>query len=232
MGPMATVQFYRNIIAHTCAARDADHINIVITSRADSPDRTDYILGKSNSSPLPAMLADAKTLADAGAELIAVPCNTARYFHTELSDGVGIPVLDIVRETAEHVKMRGFRRAALLATEGTVKIGSYRDALTTLGVECVEPDTETQSMVSSIIYDYVKAGRDGGDVLFSEVAQRMFSRGCDCLILGCTELPLAAPTDDRIVDSLEVLAYRSIVSCGGSPTGFSREFMSAYENEI
>ena len=229
MGPMATVRFYENVVAHTLAERDADHINIIITSRADIPDRTDYILGRSTESPLPKMLNDAMTLAGAGADIIAIPCNTARFFHSELEAGVHIPVLDIVRETAEHVKLRGYKRAAILGTEGTVKIGSYKRALDALGVEGVDPDTDTQALVTSIIYDYVKAGRPGGERIFNEVANRMFDRGCECLILGCTELPLAAPADERSVDSLEVLAYRSIVLCGGTPTGFETEFLSAYE---
>lgn len=231
MGPMATVQFYKNVVAHTLADRDADHINIIITSRADIPDRTDYILGKSSESPLPKMIADAKTLADAGAEIIAIPCNTARYFHAELEASVSVPVLDIVRETAEHVMLRGFKRAAILGTIGTIKIGAYKRALEGFGVEGVEPDDDTQSLITSVIYDYVKAGRPGGERIFDEAARRMFERGCDCLILGCTELPLAANEDVRFVDSLEVLAYRSIVLCGGTPTRFETEFLSAYEKK-
>ena len=229
MGPMATVQFYRNVVAHTLAARDSDHINTIITSRADIPDRTDFILGKSGDSQLPKMTADAKMLADAGADVIAIPCNTARYFQPELEACVRVPVLDIVRETANHVMQRGFSRAAILGTEGTIKIGAYRRVLDSLGVFCVEPDADTQSLVTSVIYDYVKAGLAGGEAIFEDIARRMFDRGCDCLILGCTELPLVSTADSRIVDSLEVLAYRSIVMCGGTPTGFDKEFLSAYE---
>lgn len=230
MGPMATVQFYRLLTSRTKALHDEEHLNIIITSRADTPDRTDYIMGKSDRSPLPAMIADAKTLEAAGAGLIAIPCNTACHFHAELQDAVSIPILDIVRETSYHVSKRGFHRAAVLATDGTLKTGSYRRALAEVGVDAVEPDPETQSLISEIIYDYVKAGKEGGEVLFVKVAERMFSRGCDCLILGCTELPLAAPSDTNIIDSLEVLAYRAIVKCGGVPTGFTHEFLSAYEN--
>ena len=232
MGPAATVHFYGLVTSRTDAAKDSDHINILITSTAAIPDRTDFILGKSTTDPLPAMLADAHTLEAAGADFIALPCNTAQFFGDRLREGVHIPILDIVRETAEHTARRGFHRAAVLATEGSIRTGLYERALGEFGVGCHIPDAETQSLVNAIIYDHVKAGRPGGDSLFARVAGRMFDDGCDCLILGCTELPLAAPTDDRIIDSLEVLAYRSIVTAGAAPKGFSPEFMKAYEKQI
>ncbi len=230
MGPMATVRFYELLTERTLAEKDSDHINALITSTASIPDRTDFILGKSKLSPAPMMCADAVKLRDAGADVIAVPCNTAQYFHSELSASVDVPVLNIVDITALHVKKRGFSCAGILATAGTVKIGAYKNALAALGVDCIDPPEHIQALVTSVIYDYVKAGKPGGEAVFAEISDYMLSHGCDCLILGCTELPLAAPkNDDRLVDSLETLAYESITACNCTPTGFSDAFMSAYE---
>ena len=60
LGPMASAYFYEMITAHTKAQRDQDHIDIILSSRASTPDRTDFILGRSTDSPLPAMIEDAK----------------------------------------------------------------------------------------------------------------------------------------------------------------------------
>ncbi len=230
MGPMATVRFYELITERTLAAKDSEHLRIIITSNAEIPDRTDFILGKSEVSPLPMMCADAKHLRDSGAEIIAIPCNTAQYFHKEIAESAGIPVLNIVEITAKHVYGRGFKHAGLLATEGTVKIGSYKNALAAYGIDCVEPPKHIQELVTSVIYDYVKSGKQGGEAIFAQISEYMLADGCDCLILGCTELPLAAPKNDpRIVDSLETLAYESIIACGGTPVGFSDKFLSAYK---
>ncbi len=230
MGPMATAHFYELITSHTLANKDADHINIVIMSRADMPDRTDFIMGKSSVSPAPAMITDAKKLEAAGAELIAIPCNTAHYFHDEISGAVNVPMLNIVEVTVDHCKRRRFSNVGILATEGTVKIGAYKRALDAAGINCIIPTDDIQKLVTSVIYDYVKAGRKGGDVIFAEISRRMFELGCDAVILGCTELPLVAPSDDvRLIDSLQTLAYAAITKCGGTPTGFSDEFLSAYK---
>lgn len=231
MGPLATVHFYEMLTSRTLASRDSDHLNIVITSTADIPDRTDFIMGKSEISPAPVMCRDAQKLEAAGAEVIAIPCNTAHYFHETITNAVGVKVLNIVKETSEHVKKRGFKRAGILATVGTVKIGAYKRELENYGIECIEPPEDIQSLVTSVIYDYVKANKRGGDAVFKEIAERMFSLGCDCLILGCTELPLVAPDGDpRLVDSLETLCYASIIECGCTPANFTPEFLSAYEN--
>ncbi len=232
MGPVATVYFYKLITEHTVAARDSDHLNILITSRADIPDRTDFIMGRTNVSPAPFMCRDAVALENMGADVIAVPCNTAHYFHDDITAAVSIPVLNIVSITADHVKRRGFTRAGILATEGTIRIGAYKRELQKLGVGCVEPDEKTQAKVTEIIYDYVKAGRPGGDALFKRVAREMYERGCDCLILGCTELSLVSDGDENTIDSLETLAYASITACGGESCGFSDAFSKAYETNI
>ena len=80
LGPMASVYFYEMITEHTLAKCDQDHIDLLLTSRATTPDRTAYILGQSDESPLPVMISEAKRLISAGADVIVIPCNTAHYF--------------------------------------------------------------------------------------------------------------------------------------------------------
>ena len=77
LGPMSTVYFYELLTAHTKASSDADHIDMLISSRATTPDRTAFILGRSKEDPLPVMIEEALRLERAGASLLVIPCNTA-----------------------------------------------------------------------------------------------------------------------------------------------------------
>ena len=86
LGPMSTFYFCELLTAHTLAKSDADHVDMLISSRASTPDRTAYILGNSLESPLPVMLEEARRLAAAGADLIVIPCNTAHYFYDGLAE--------------------------------------------------------------------------------------------------------------------------------------------------
>ena len=62
LGPMSTVCFCELLTAHTKAKSDSDHIDMIISSRATTPDRTAFILGKSELDPLPVMREETERL--------------------------------------------------------------------------------------------------------------------------------------------------------------------------
>ena len=79
MGPMATAYFMKQIMEKTNAERDQDFPNIVLSSYAEIPDRSAYLLGN-GPSPVPAMVRQLSFLAEQ-ADIIAMPCNTAHAFY-------------------------------------------------------------------------------------------------------------------------------------------------------
>ncbi len=227
LGPASSAYFYELITEHTKVTRDQDHIDIILSSRASTPDRTDYILGRSDESPLPAMIADARSLEVYGASAIVIPCNTAHYFIDEVRRSVSVPVPSIIAETVRHIEKCGFKKAAVLATEGTIVSGSYQREFDARGLGCAIPDAEGTRRLMEIIYGKVKRGVIPPPSELYEVTGPMFDAGCDCAILGCTELSLIGKrmTDDpRIVDSLTVLADCAIRLMGHETVGFPPAF--------
>jgi len=227
LGPMSTVYFCEMLNRHTKASCDGDHMDMIISSRATTPDRTAYILGKSDRDPLPVMLEEADRLTRAGANLIVIPCNTAHYFYDGLAKECPVPILNIIRETVDHLAVRGTRRFGLLATEGTVRSGAYHRLCGTVGLECITPDEKDQATITSVIYDSIKQNKPVDSSAFMGVAERLRARGCERIVLGCTELSLLKRDgldDSLFIDSLEVLAYRTILSCGKEPIGFPADF--------
>ena len=230
LGPMSSVYFYEMLTSHTYALTDQEHLNILISSRSDTPDRTDFILGKSSDNPLPVMKGEIAKLVGAGADVIAIPCNTAHYFYDSISADAPIPIINIVKQTAIFCNRMGIRRVGILATEGTVASGSYSEVFDMAGIDCVVPNTDEQKIISDIIYGQIKKGIAPDMDGFRQVSESLIARGCERLVLGCTELSLLkrnGALDDRIyVDSLEVLAYSSIRACGKTPMGFDSDLMS------
>ncbi len=227
LGPMSTAYFYEMIIAHTKAECDQDHIDTVISGRATTPDRTRYIVGASDENPIDVMIEDAKRLAAFGADLIAIPCNTAHYFYDRISEISSVPVLNIIYETVHYALRCGCRKIGILATDGTLSTQTYQKMGEQLGVTCVAPDAERQKTVMSLIYESIKCGEAVDLDTFLTVADSLFSLGCERVVLGCTELSLIKKqygVDDRFIDSLEVLACRSIRACGKETVGFSESF--------
>ncbi|MBQ7599940.1 MAG: amino acid racemase [Clostridia bacterium] len=222
LGPLSSAYFYELITEHTLAERDQDHIDIILSSRATTPDRTDYILGRSDASPLDYMISDAKSLEVYGATAIVIPCNTAHYFIDQVRASVSVPVPSIITETARTVRECGFRKPAILATEGTVLSGSYQREFESMGMEYGIPDKDTQDRISHLIYGKVKAGSVPEPEELYEAAGHMLDRDCDCAILGCTELSLIGrkmKDNEKYIDSLTVLADTSIRLMGHRTVG-------------
>jgi aspartate racemase len=227
LGPLASAYFYELLIEHTQATCDQDYIDIIMSGRATTPDRTDYILGKSNKSPVPYMVEDAKLLEQYGADAIVIPCNTAHHFIHEVRDSVSVPVPSIIEETSSFVERSKAKNVAILATEGTILSRAYQDVFDRTGVRYTIPNPEVQKSLTSIIYDDVKHGTVPSSSKLLEVVELLFEQGCDAAILGCTELSIlkrGLKDDDRFIDSLEVLAHVGITLFGRQTAGFSKEF--------
>ena len=72
MGPMATVDIFKKVVANTQADSDNAHIRIYIDNNSQIPDRTAAILA-GGADPVPAMAESAKKLEACGAD-----CNQLR----------------------------------------------------------------------------------------------------------------------------------------------------------
>ena len=228
LGPMSSAYLYKMITQHTKADKDQDHINIILNSRASTPDRTDFILGNSSDSPLPYMVEDAKRIEVYGADGIIIACNTAHYFLDEVRSAVSVPVPSIIYETVDFLKKSGFRKAAILATSGTVKSGSYQEKCNSIGIDYALPSDKSQNLLMNLIYDCIKCGKKASVDDFLVISDEMKALGCDSLILGCTELSVLADelslkqytNIPYIADSLEVMACSSIAFCEKESSGF------------
>ena len=191
MGPLATADLFSKIIAHTKADSDQTHLHILIDNNTDIPDRTKAILA-GGENPLPALIASAERLRLAGAEFLIMPCNTAHYYYEPLRDAAGIPVLNMLEETAVTLKEREIGKIGLLATDGTIRSGVYHRILGRFGIEIRTPDEEGQREVMRVIYDVIKAGHADAEISgFRATCESLLNDGAETLVLGCTELPPA-----------------------------------------
>lgn len=212
MGPLATADFLHKLTTATRAGCDQEHIPLILYGDCTTPDRTASILGK-GPSPLPQLLDGIRFLNDAGCAVIAIPCNSAHCWYTEIAAASRAPVLHIVQSSAAKVRRNNpaTRNVGVLSTEGTHRMGIYRASLEQLGFEVLSPTPEDfRDLVSPAIAD-IKANRiPEAERKFDIAADRLLARGAEQIILGCTEIPLGmqsrcASQPQAVVDSTHAL---------------------------
>jgi aspartate racemase len=213
MGPAATLGFLEKLQALTPAQGDQDHIRVVMDMNPQVPDRNtqagaaERVLGEM-----------AARLRDAGAEVLAMPCNTAHGQAAGIRavcDSGGLPFIDMIDETVAAAAATGARRVGLLATPGGE--GLYVPRLTAAGLEPLLPEGEDRAALMALIYG-VKRGEVGPEprAAMARLAEGLVARGAQAVVAGCTEVPLllgAAQAAVPLVDSAEVLARACVEMC-------------------
>ena len=194
MGPAAAIDLQAKVLAATPATTDREHLPVVVWNVPQVPDRVAAVLGR-GPSPVPEMLAGARALEVAGCEAFAVACNTAHHWADELAAGVGIPLLHIADAAVAALARLPARpmRVGLLATRGTLASGFFAERLARQGFEWLVPTEEEQDRLVAEAIARVKAGdAAGARAPFEAAARALAARGAEAILLGCTELPIAA----------------------------------------
>lgn len=217
LGPMATAYFLQLIVEMTDAGNDQEHIEVLLHSRPQTPDRTNFILGRSMEDPKPCLMEMGMSLAAQGADVLAIPCITAHYFQKELEKEIKCPIIHAIEETALYLKEEQVSCVGIMATDGTIESGLFQTILERYGIKCVLPGKTMQNNVMHLIYKNVKAGKTIEMDRFNETASALFEGDAEVILLGCTELSMIKrdyPIGKGFLDVMEVLARKAVLSCG------------------
>jgi aspartate racemase len=215
MGPLATVDFLQKLIEATPAEIDQDHVPVIVYSVPQILPRVPAISG-AGPSPLPGMIKGLTTLRAAGAEAIAIACNTAHFWYEPMREAAGIPIIHIVDACRDEVP-RGGAPVGLLGTEATLAARIYQDRLAAHSVQFLlnELDERARWVVPAIAA--VKQGRlvEAGQLVERAVA-RLVECGVERAILACTELPpalaaISSPYLAYTIDPTRALARAAAV---------------------
>lgn len=208
MGPAATVDFLAKLQAATPAARDQDHIRVLVDLNPQVPDRN------RDAAAAEAELARmAAGLRRAGAQVLAMPCNTAHAHATAIEAAAGLPLVNLIDVACAAARATGARRIGLIGTDAAVDL--YAAKLEALGLASVRPSPAGQAAFMDLLYR-IKAG-DLGEASTREaqaLAAAAVDAGAEAIIAACTELPLvlrAAPAP--LVDATRALAEACVAAC-------------------
>jgi aspartate racemase len=221
VGPLAGLDLLGKITEQTIAECDQEHLAVVsISQPGEIVDRTAYLLDDSLPNPAVAIAGQLRRLAQMGAQVAGIPCNTAHapaiftavQHHLSTYGGHSVHLLHMIEEVGLFLRQQfgQIKRVGVLSTTGAYQAGIYPQILQPMGFAVVVPSwAEQESLIHPAIYDAefgIKAcGRKSEQArenLLVGVAL-LKDAGADAVVLGCTEIPLVIPEPE--VDGLAVV---------------------------
>lgn len=161
------------------------------------------------------MLESARVVANAGADFAICPDNSCHLSWEHFIARSPVPWLHIGEVVAAEARRNGWTKAALLGTRFTMDGPMYRDVFARHGMQVLAPPAKAREVVDRVIFDELVRGQflESSRQKLNEIVAQLAAQGCDCVILGCTELPLLVRSDDcplPTLDSTRLLAAAAV----------------------
>jgi aspartate racemase len=220
MGPEATVEFMRRLVAAIPAHDDADHLHVIADNNPKIPSRIKAILEGGSEDPAPVLVAMARKLEAMGADLLTIPCNTAHYYHSVIARAVAVPVLDMIALSIARLSELSPRphKIGMLASPAVQRVGLFEKRFKEAGFEALFPDAETENRLLEIIRAVKSTGATPTHRrTYESIARKLREDGADAFCVACTELSLLPSPDAGcpVVDTLEVLVDATVLAARG-----------------
>ena len=156
-----------------------------------------------------------RQVADAGADFFVCPDNTAHIVLERIADRLPIPGLHIADGVCGEIAARGWTRVGLLGTKWTMTGPVYAKALEARRLTRLIPGEPTREKLNGAIFDELCRGvfKEETTRLFLDAIDDLRARGAECVILGCTEIPLIvtrANSSLPVLDSTRLLAKAAV----------------------
>jgi len=154
-------------------------------------------------------------VADAGADFYICPDNTAHIVLGQIANDLPIPGLHIAEVVCREIGAYGWKHVGLLGTKWTMTGTVYAEALEELKLKRLIPDEPMRERLNAAIFDELCQGVFNGQTteLFIQAIDDLKSKGAECVILGCTEIPLIVTSANSplpTLDSTRLLAKYAV----------------------
>lgn len=207
MGPEATILLMQKLLAAVPARDDSDHIPLIVHQNPQVPSRIKALIEGTGEDPGPTLARMARDLYAAGAEALAMPCNTAHHYAPIVTAATPLPFLNMLNLTAASLAAQGARRVGMLASPATrlTRVFDAPFAVHGLTPVFLSDDSGLLALIRA-----VKAGEAASTLKprLTLEAQALLGQGADHLLVACTELSLmtdALPDTAPHSDSLDCL---------------------------
>jgi aspartate racemase len=153
-----------------------------------------------------------ESLKRSGVNSIVLCANTAHLFADQLQEKIQLPIIHIGVETAKAINKKGFKKVGLLGTKFTMEMDFYRQKLEAYGLEVIIPEKqETRDYIQHTVKEELGIGFINPETKSNYIAivKELVDRGAECVILGCTEIPMLISQDDFTIPIFDTTKIHS-----------------------
>lgn len=214
MGAVATAELYERLL-EVCqnqygSVQDDEYPEVFIDSVSfEGSDESGIV---EENAVLDQFLEALDNLEYAGSDIVIVPCNTLHSLSENLQENAEAEVVDMVSETISKVERDELEKVGLLASETSYEKELYEQR--TDSIEFITPTENEKESLSSIILNIMGGDKSQQNVdKLKEITASLKEKGAEGIILGCTELPVIASSEDfgqKTYDTIQILAETSL----------------------
>ena len=161
------------------------------------------------------MISSANKLSEIGADILICPDNTIHQSLSLVKNKTKTPWLHIAEEVTREACRNNFKRAGILGTKFLMEGPVYPEKLMDRNIQYEIPAVEQRSEINNIIFNELVYGiiKKTSKNYFLSVIDELKLKGCDSVVLGCTEIPLIVLPDESalpILDSTRIIARAAL----------------------
>lgn len=209
MGPQATLLLMQKVVDAVQATDDADHIPLIVYQNPQVPSRIRRLIEGQGEDPGPVLADMARRLVAAGAEALAMPCNTAHHYADQIRAAVAVPFLDMVDLSVTRAAgLAGVDgKVGILASPAVRRIGLFDAPFAKSGVTPIFP-RDDEAMLAAIRRIKAEGPGPAARQALQAASDELLSRGAQVQMIACTEFSLIADATAKgaiAFDTLDVL---------------------------
>jgi len=175
----------------------------------------DYELGDDERIYVDYLMEGINSLQKGGVDFIIMAANSPHAVYDDLVQLSKIPILSIVKATAERAQQENLKKLLLLGIKFTMQSSFYQEFFAKSDMEVITPSDSEQDIINKIIFDELVIGK------FTNESKQMLLKivndyKVDAVILGCTELPLILQQNDTdliLLDTVELHVEAGLKYC-------------------
>jgi aspartate racemase len=208
----STLEYYRLINLEIKQKLGGSHSAKILMYSFDYHELEQLLVEKRWDEITKLLIQAARSLKQAGAELLVMCANTMHIVADAVEKGAELPLIHIVKSTLEQAKSLGLSKLALLGTMYTMESPLYPTLFKSSGLDIILPSKREMALIHRTIYHELILGmlKDSSRDQFLSIINRLRHEGAQGVILGCTEIPLLIQPDHLpgfvVLDTLKIHA--------------------------